>query len=105
MTHEPIRKAVERFDSGFVCVPYDELKALLADLDRVTRELDEALKDARRYRWLRDAAPGEIVFDHVNDDCRFELYVPFDGEPIDNDEQSAKRLDAAIDAALGDVRV
>ena len=56
--------------------------------------------DAERYRWLRDKAPGEIHFDHTEDNFYFELNVPFDGEPINDNEESARRLDASIDAAI-----
>lgn len=60
--------------------------------------------DAKRYRWLRDKAPGEIVFDHTASQSEggphFLLRVPFDGEPVHNDEHSGMKLDAAIDAAL-----
>lgn len=114
MTYEPIRKAVECFDSGFIGVPYDELKDLLADLDRanaevqeqarlngmgseheaallalverVTRERDEALKDARRYRMVRRGQHWSVI-NGIGDTLRGE------------------ELDAAIDAALGDVGV
>ena len=57
-------------------------------------------KDAARYRWLRDKAPGEIHFDHTEDNYYFELNVPFDGEPINDNEESARRLDASIDAQI-----
>lgn len=61
-------------------------------------------KDAARYRWLRDKAPGEIVFDHTESQSsggsHFMLIVPFDGEPVHNDAHSALKLDAAIDAML-----
>lgn len=84
------------------------VRAALAGYVKVSSELateNEALRrDAERYRWLRDKADGEIVFDHTfrQDDGghRFVLHVPFDGRPIDNDADAAKRMDAAIDAAL-----
>ena len=57
-------------------------------------------QDAARYRWLRDKAPGEIVFDRHNDDSHFMLIVPFDGEPVHNDTHSGMKLDEAIDAAM-----
>ena len=57
-------------------------------------------QDAARYRWLRDKAPGEIVFDRDNDDSHFMLIVPFDGEPVHNDTHSGMKLDEAIDAAM-----
>ena len=69
-------------------------------ITRLTADRDAALRDAERYRWLRDKAPGEIVFDHINDDNHFMLIVPFDGEPVHNDEHSGMKLDEAIDAAL-----
>jgi len=65
-------------------------------------ELQECRQDAERYRWLRERAPGEIVFDHterqMNGGSHFVLRVPFDGEPVHNDAHSALKLDAAIDA-------
>ena len=67
-------------------------------------EIEALRKDAERYRWLRDKAPGEIVFDHTASQSEggphFLLRVPFDGEPVHNDTHSAMKLDAAIDAAL-----
>lgn len=60
-------------------------------------------KDAKRYRWLRDKAPGEIIFDHTEAQkvgSHFLLRVPFDGEPVYNDAHSAVKLDAGIDAAM-----
>lgn len=87
----------------------DELKAVTAHCDGLVdeaatlrAEVEGLRADAERYRWLKHKAPGEIVFDHINDDHRFELYVPFDGNPIDNDKESNARLDAAIDAAKAD---
>lgn len=68
--------------------------------DALGAALDRLEADAERYRWLKHKAPGEVVFDHINDDHRFELYVPFDGNPINNDEESNARLDASIDAAM-----
>ncbi len=58
--------------------------------------------DAQRYRWLRDKAQGEIVFDDtasLAEGHHFLLRVPFDGRPIHNDAEAAERLDSAIDAA------
>lgn len=79
----------------------DELRAELAAAKREPLT-DE--RDAARYRWLRDKADGEIVFDHTmrQDDGghRFVLNVPFDGEPINNDAEAAERMDAAIDAQI-----
>ena len=67
-------------------------------------EIEALRKDAARYAWLRDKAPGEIVFDHTKSQyeggSHFLLRVPFDGRPVNNDAESAARLDAAIDAAL-----
>jgi hypothetical protein len=67
-------------------------------------ELAALRKDAERYRWLRDKAPGEIVFDHTESQyeggSHFLLRIPFDGEPVHNDAHSAMKMDAAIDAAL-----
>jgi len=74
-------------------------KVAKAKIAALRAECEALRADADRYRHLRDAAPGEIVFDHSGRDGghRFVLHVPFDGEPIDNDEESARRLDAAID--------
>jgi hypothetical protein len=86
--------------------PDDEAEFTGADLSRRTdvaaliAETEALRKDAERYRWLKHKAPGEIVFDDINDDHHFELYVPFDGNPINSDEQMNARLDAAIDAAI-----
>ena len=77
-----------------------QIDGAISENERLRQECEALRKDAERYRWLKHKAPGEIVFDHINDDHRFELYVPFDGNPIDNDEQSNARLDAAIDAAM-----
>lgn len=85
--------------------------ALLANAPRRRRavaaereRLQGQERDAARFRWLRDAAQGEIVFDHTasqrNGGSRFVLNVPFDGEPIEDDADSAARLGEAIDAAL-----
>jgi hypothetical protein len=61
-------------------------------------------RDAARYRWLRDHAGGEIVFDHTRNQSdgghRFVLNVPFDGRDIPNDETSAATLAESIDAAI-----
>ncbi len=112
MTHEPIRKALaalhyraysfgfEVGKSGKTIESVDwsskaekaieeveaEVSKLLADLDRVTRERDEALKDARRYRMVRRGQHWSVIND-IGDTLRGE------------------ELDAAIDAALGDVGV
>lgn len=58
--------------------------------------------DAERFRWLRDHAGCQIVFDHTLDQydggSRFELHVPLEGRPV-RDAERAERLTTAIDAA------
>ena len=75
-----------------------------AELRRLHAENEVLRADAERYRWLRDKADGEIVFDHTHRQDeggdRFVLYVPFDGLPINDDAEAARRMDAAIDAAM-----
>ncbi len=48
----------------------------------VEARIEALRKDAERYRWLRDKAPGEIVFDHTASQSEggphFLLRVPFD---------------------------
>jgi hypothetical protein len=71
--------------------------------DRLRVQVEAMREDAARYRWLRDKANGEIVFDHTKDQSdggnHFALFVPFDGREIPNDETSGQTLDEAIDAA------
>ena len=78
--------------------------AVDAEIAQLKAERDALLKDAERYRWLRDKAPGEIVFDHTRDQRdggnHFALHVPFDGREIPDDEASGRALDEAIDAAM-----
>ncbi len=79
-----------------------------ADMQGLSAEFLAVLADAERYRWLRDKAAGEIVFDHTNGQRdggnRFVLLVPFDGEPIGDNVEQGLRLDASIDAAIGSER-
>lgn len=74
-----------------------------ATVERLAAVVAALELDAKRYRWLRDKAPGEICFDHTqsqDEGSHFLLRVPFDGEPINNDAEGGMKLDAAIDAAL-----
>jgi len=60
-------------------------------------------RDGARYRWLRDESGGQICFDHTEgkkDGNRFEIYVPFDGREIPDDEAFARTFDASVDAAM-----
>lgn len=72
-----------------------------AEIASLRAERDAMKADAERYRWLRNVNPkGEIIFDHSKEEKGvFVLYIPFDGEPIENDAEMVIRMDAAIDAA------
>lgn len=66
-------------------------------------QLERVLDDAERYHWMRDKAPGEINFDYTRNRNSggnfFTIHVPFDGRPLNNDEDSSKAMDEAIDQA------
>jgi len=86
------------------CSPLVRLADAQVVIERLTAERDAAVADARRYRWLRDHAQGEIVFDNTESQRdgghHFALRVPFDGREIPDDDVSARVLDESIDAAL-----
>ena len=96
--------AVKILDANTVCLLAAGSDAVGPDVFCKAADAEALRKDAERYRWLRDKTPGEIVFDHTASQSEggphFLLRVPFDGEPVHNDEHSGMKLDAAIDAAL-----
>jgi hypothetical protein len=77
----------------------DEAEFTGADFDRRTdvaaliTQMEAIRRDAERYRWLRDNAPGETHFDHDTGDNYVEINVPFSGFDLPD-------LDAAVDAAI-----
>lgn len=64
-------------------------QALGADLHRVTAERDELLADAKRYRWLRNVADGELG-------CGLRAL----NGPYFNAQVRGDRLDTAVDSAI-----
>lgn len=71
-------------------LPINALKALVAERDKLRRQLAEAEQDARRYRWLRNEANTARKCDPMV--C---IYPLDEQDLIDGD-----RLDVAIDAAM-----
>ena len=74
---------------------YDEITAeLLRENRRLKGEIELLSKDAERYRWLRNHAPGESHFFHDGSESNYvELNVMFTGSELPD-------LDEAIDAAI-----
>lgn len=71
----------------------NEYSAVLTERDALRAELEQARKDAERYRWLRDV--GNVTFpSFVNRPSLLGHVWP----------TSAAKVDAAIDAALAETR-
>lgn len=67
------------------------------DVVALMAEVEALRKDAERYRWLRNHAPGESHFFHDGSKSNYvELNVMFTGSELPD-------LNEAIDAAIADM--
>lgn len=72
----------------------EALESQAQTIERLTRELDAARKDAERYRWLRDASMCQWEFPFVTEQHRMPEKMVYIG-PL-----TGHALDTAIDAAI-----
>ena len=91
---------MESADYIMACNP-DAMSNVLSYVASLKAERDAAMKDAERYRWLRDATPWTAISAFDKTRVAFRLASKFSEEAQDTGVDLDKAIDAAIAKAEG----